>query len=349
MKVWQIATGDPGRDYSELFFNHDIMILGPSHKGDARETIYADGIPNSAGSQVQNFVYGPKPGDRVLMRFGKQIIGIGQIPEDENAQYSFVETFASVYGWDLCHTRRVKWAQNYKIGALSNVYSNAKQKPSFTGVHEKKILNLVNQIQNNVFDGELKELPGIDASLFDDENLGIELFRAGVSNKNIEDILTALRQAERLCSWYWSDFSGRYPTEHEVVTHIVLPLFLGLGWSHQQIAVEWKRVDMALFIQTPTKDDKCVIVVEAKGLGRALGDVISQPIEYIENLKLDQVRRLVLTDGANLFVYQRKPGSLDWNEMPIGYLNIQRLQREYVLPKGTNLVQTLVELQPNRF
>ncbi|MBA7663572.1 hypothetical protein ES703_71617 [subsurface metagenome] len=33
MKVWQIATGETGRDYRDLFLEHDIMILGPSDKG----------------------------------------------------------------------------------------------------------------------------------------------------------------------------------------------------------------------------------------------------------------------------------------------------------------------------
>ena len=28
MRVWQIVTGQSGRDYRELFFDHDIMIIG---------------------------------------------------------------------------------------------------------------------------------------------------------------------------------------------------------------------------------------------------------------------------------------------------------------------------------
>jgi len=86
-----------------------------------------------------------------------------------------------------------------------------------------------------------------ECGLYSDEELGVELFRAGISNKNINDILVALQQAERLCSWYWSDQSGRYPTEFEIISHIIVPLLLGLGWSHQQIAVEWNRIDVALF------------------------------------------------------------------------------------------------------
>ncbi len=35
MKIWQIATGEPGRDYRQLFFDYDVMILGPTQLGDA--------------------------------------------------------------------------------------------------------------------------------------------------------------------------------------------------------------------------------------------------------------------------------------------------------------------------
>src|SRR5208337_5417509 len=113
MKIWQIATGEPGRDYRELFFDYDVMILGPSHFGDALKNKYHDGIPNSSGSQVHSFAHNPAPGDRVIMRFAHDVIGIGQIPDSEKDQYSFEQAFRCVYGWDLRHCRRVIWAQNY--------------------------------------------------------------------------------------------------------------------------------------------------------------------------------------------------------------------------------------------
>jgi hypothetical protein len=344
MRVWQIATGESGRDYRELFFNHDLMILGPSHKGDALLTRYSDGISNSAGSQVQSFAVGPIAGDRVLMRFGRDVIGVGEIPSEDDG-YAFDRTFRSVYGWDLCHRRRVKWATNLELGLLATVYHKAKQKPSFTQVHDPEIVQAVGGIDNEHFVGPLGELPSINAELYQEDELGVELFRAGISNNNIDAILAALRQAERLHSWYWFGGSGRFPTEHEVVSHIVLPLFLGLGWSHQQIAVEWNKVDMAFFKRTPRANDTCVMILEAKGLGRGLGDVLSQPREYARTLGLDNVKHIVTTDGANLFMFERS-GS-EWNPDPVGYFSIASLQHEYVLPKGTNIIDTLVRLQPN--
>lgn len=345
MNVWQIATGEPGRDYRELFFDHDIMILGPSNLGNALKNNYADGIPNSPGSQVHSFAHKPKPGDRVIMRFAHDVIGIGQIPQIDKP-YSFVETFKCVYGWDLCHCRRVTWAQGYDLGDLASVFQNAKQKPSFTQVHEKYILDMVRSIDNSVFERTLNEMPNIDISVYTEESFGIELFRAGISNKNINDILSALEQAERLCSWYRSEHCGRNPpSENEVVSHITIPLFLGLGWSHQQIAVEWNKVDIAFFKNLPTKKENCVMVLEAKGLGTALSEVLDQPQGYVNNLDLRNTKYILTTDGANLFVYGRSNDG--WNPNPIGYISVLSPQKQYVLPKHTNLVETLVMLQPS--
>jgi len=131
MKVWQIATGEPSRDYRELFFDHDVMILGPGRHGNALSGEYAYGSPNSAMRQVHSFANNPKPGDRVLMRLGHKVIGVGQIPEGDEYQY-YNKTFRCVFGWDLSHCRRVVWARDYALGELAGVFRKAKQKPSFT-------------------------------------------------------------------------------------------------------------------------------------------------------------------------------------------------------------------------
>ncbi len=87
------------------------------------------------------------------------------------------------------------------------------------------------------------------------------------------------------------------------------------------------------------------MVLEAKGLGQGLGEVLAQPQAYVRALGLTGVRFILTTDGDSLFVYER-PGE-DWNPEPVGYLRVTSLQKEYVLPRETDLVDTLVSLQPN--
>ena len=87
------------------------------------------------------------------------------------------------------------------------------------------------------------------------------------------------------------------------------------------------------------------MILEAKGLGQPLNAVLEQPIAYVESLELRRAKYIITTDGANLFVYSRK--GKNWNTTPIGYMNVRSLQKENILPKGTNLIDTLVMLQPS--
>jgi len=127
-----------------------------------------------------------------------------------------------------------------------------------------------------------------------------------------------------------SGLDRRKPQEYEVVSHIVLPFFLGLGWSHQQIAVEWKRVEMAFFKRTPTTEENCVMVLEAKGLGQGLSEVLDQPRKYVCDLRLEDVKHILTTDEDNLFVYEKR--GENWNSEPVGDLRVTSLQKDYVLP-----------------
>ena len=344
MNIWQIATGETGRDYRRIFFDYDVMALGPGMYGDAYKVDYADGVPNSAKSQVHNFAHLPKPGDRVIMRFGKEIIGVGQIPSGKDSQYLYHEAFRCVYGWDLRHCQRVVWAKDVNLKDFKGAYADTKRKPSFTQVHEKAIVDKVKAFDDKLFDRSLKSLPKAGFDEYSYDELGTELFKAGMSNKNIEDILKALEQADRLWWWYDKENKGR-PSEQEIISHMILPIFLGLGWSHQQMAVEWQKVDVAFFKNMPAQSENAVMILEAKGWGQALTEAFSQPQGYIKSLDLKRVKCIVLTDGANIFLYGKKKNC--FCPEPIGYINIWSLQKQYLLPKNTSIAETLVKLQPS--
>jgi hypothetical protein len=232
-----------------------------------------------------------------------------------------------------------------RLGPLAKLSFSSLQQPTFTRVQQSQIVKAVQSIPDSWFKGALKKKPDHDASIYTEEEFGAALFRSGIGNKNIHDIYTALRQADNLCLWYRRGESGQRPGEHEVVSHIILPLFLGLGWSHQQMAVEWNKIDIAFFKSTPTSEENCVMVLEAKGMGEPLGDVLDQPTQYIRQLGLKRIRYIVVTNGATILVYARSGN--EWSTAPVAYLDVTCLQKEYVLPKGTNPIDTLVMLQPS--
>ena len=83
MNVWQVATGRSGRDYRNVFFEYDVMIMRPGYQGSALETDYRDGVATSIGNQIHLFAHGPVPGDRVVLRFSQEIIRFGEIPSGD--------------------------------------------------------------------------------------------------------------------------------------------------------------------------------------------------------------------------------------------------------------------------
>ena len=42
MNVWQIACGETGRRYDDLFLTHDVMFCGPGRYGPYNERVYSD-------------------------------------------------------------------------------------------------------------------------------------------------------------------------------------------------------------------------------------------------------------------------------------------------------------------
>jgi len=74
-------------------------------------------------------------------------------------------------------------------------------------------------------------------------------------------------------------------------------------------------------------------------------EMLEQPKEYVRSLRLANAKCIIITDGANLFVYARR--GQEWLDSPVGYLNVGSLQKQIILPKGTNLIGTLVMLQPS--
>lgn len=216
--------------------------------------------------------------------------------------------------------------------------------PRFSAVGNKAAIATAKDLDPSLFARPLKEPLEIDPREYTEAQLVRELRAEGLTS-DARGVVEALYEGKRLIESYRDGILGRSPSEYEVISHLVLPLFVRLGWPRDRIAVEWGRVDVAFFDDTPTHPENCVMVLEAKFLGQELGDVFEQPYGYVERLGLENVRSIMTTDGDNLFVFRRR-GS-EWDPEPSGYLRMSSLRREYALPRNTDLVRTLIDLRPN--
>ena len=175
---------------------------------------------------------------------------------------------------------------------------------------------------------------------------GEALFSVGLANDPVEHVLRAIERQRRLLRWY-KDYgeASRRPDEHEVVSHMVLPLLLALGWSEQLLAVEWHKVDLAGFRSTPSKANVCTLVCEAKGVTHGLDGVLDQAIRYVNKLHLSECRKILVTQGGRFYLHQRNADG-GWQETPSGYINVEKIRTNHIVPSDTNAVKTLMMLTP---
>ena len=352
-QVWQVAAGGPGRNYTDLFLKHDLMLVGPGRYGPYAEDVYRPLIDEGLWKRqkiaaIKQFCKRVKPGDIVLLRKTYLVAAIGIVAD---SGYEHNGTFDDVFGWDLQHTQRVIWqchlaGELEKIQKRKKVFAGRLQIPMFTAVKDRKILDPMEHLFDKCQPRPLEPMPGELPKPLTLEELGEELFSKGLPNEAIDKVILAIQRQRRLAKWYEEHGErSKRPKEHEVVAHMILPLLLALGWSEQLLAVEWNRIDLAAFWSTPTTKDNCCLACEVKRLGHGLQDTFAQPTDYVEKRKLNHCKKILLTDGIRLYLYQR-PKKGGWDETPVGYLNIKLIRTNHIAPAGTNAVDTIMALTP---
>jgi len=354
--VWQIAAGEPRRYYGDLFVEHDAMFMGPGRHGRYEKAKYYQLVddrkwsPSKIG-QIRRFVEKVQPCDVVLLRCGHRAKAIGTVADED---YAWCDTFDDVFGWDLQHTRRVVWQERLKeelheVQPKGGFFAGARQKATFSAVNDPTVRERVEPLLSRCQERPLKPLPEVPRPLKLAE-LGRDLFARGLPNDAVDKTLAAIERLRRLCQWYEEHGPAvrrpmsRRPTEHEVVAHMVVPFLLALGWSEQLLAVEWKQIDLAGFSETPTRESNCVLACEAKAMWHGLQNLLDQPAKYVKKRKLTGCQKVLLTDGARLYLYERADGK--WGEEPVGYVNVNAIRTRHLVPPNTNAVATIVALTP---
>lgn len=353
-QVWQIAAGEKDRSYIDLFLNYDVMFMGPGRFGSYDKILYEPlekngTIGKGIATQLRQFCMEVEHNDIILLRFGSQAKAIGLIkPEKPTAMrgYFWEQSFDDIFGWDLQHTRRVVW-QHHLTDELQKM-QKSKGLFHYRGSTFSKFHKIGGQLQDLFKEckpRDFKPMPSLPKPLTLEE-LGTELFTKGLPNEHVDKFILAIQRQKRLVKWYEENGKqAKRPSEHEVVAHMILPLLLALGWSEQLLAVEWRKVDLAAFGCTSTTPVNCCFVCEAKGYGHGLQNVFTQAKNYVKKLKLDNCKRILLTDGARLYLYQRQKDN-DWNENPVGYLNVNKIRTNHIIPSETNGIDTIMALTP---
>lgn len=321
--LWQQAAGDTDRDYSELCLRWDVILNGPGDPGpwpECAKRLLADGRSSRKVTDLKRFAEDMKEGDLVVLRIGTSTaLGVGQIV----GSYEWSPEFGDVDGWDLQHVRRVRWLWHDRSAPREfNTYA-LKQGDTTQKLNTGPVTEWLSGLE--IQDASLRRpLAALPPSPARNEISVIEisefLFDHGVASTSITTLLNEIGELTRIARWYQR---SNKPSEHETVAYLVAPLLRALGWTPQRMAVEWNRVDLALFDQLPRRDESLRVVVEAKKMDDSCLTAMSQAMSYAQGKS--GCHRLIVTDGLRYGVYVRRQDNFHLH----AYMNLTRLRRDY--------------------
>jgi hypothetical protein len=322
--VWQIAAGDTERNYAPLCLRWDVVLMGPGRFGPWNETAYTPGQTGDTTRKIaviRRFCEEIRDGDLVVLRIGtSSVCGVGVVVGDTE----WNDRFGDVDGWDLQHVRRVKWLwkQNTDFSTYALKWGDTVQR-----LTSEPVLDWIRtlEIPDSEMAREIADFPRSAGVRRDtSETIAEYLFDHGIASQSIRDLTNEIAELSRIAKWYQSSCN---PSEPETVAYLVIPLLRALGWTPQKMAIEWRKVDIALFRSLPRDTGNLAAVVEAKRKGLSCLTAKSQAQGYAEKYGSALCRRLIVTDGLRYAVFFRTEQGFE--EQHRAYLNLADMRSEY--------------------
>ncbi len=300
--IWQISAGPASRSYADMFLKHGVALIGP---GDAGPWTPDRSDETFEGSFVRRFASEMAAGDIVLLRTGlAKVAAVGVVVDG----YEHVTAFDDVNGWDLQHTRRVRWGRLPSEHEFASTVFGANP-PRCSRVWNQEVVDFATRFLNSPPKhwqaATLPALPSEEPPLANipDAIAGLVAQAA--------DLLPLMQDGRRF---------GELPSEDELIVHFVVPLLRALGWPPERLAVKWRYIDVAVFRTLPRTPETCRFVIEAKRLGTGVEGALEQAQGYVT--ALGAACDVIVTDGIRYRMYDGAHAFA-----PVAYANLARLKQ----------------------
>ncbi len=216
--------------------------------------------------------------------------------------------FDDINGWDLQHSRRVRWCQLPEEHPFASAVFGVNP-PRCSRVWKEEVLDFAGRFlrspPNRWQAAPLPELPAEEPPL--DVVPGV---LAGLVAQ-AADLVPLVQNPQAF---------GGLPSEDELIAHFVVPFLRAFGWPPERIAVQWRHIDVAVFRTLPRTPESCYLVIEATRLGAGVEGALQLAIGYVGALGVP--RDVVVTDGIR---YRMYAGGHEFE--PAAYANLARLKR----------------------
>ncbi|MGO9568604.1 MAG: hypothetical protein ACLP5H_13780 [Desulfomonilaceae bacterium] len=319
MRYWQVATGSEGRNYWEVCLKFGIAFIGWG----------GDYCPMD---DVQ-------PGDVLILKTGKSVAAVGH----------------AVKRGSICNGKDEKeWLNDFDGWALpAYCYVEWHKPPQPIG--QKDLTRATMQGVNSQdlkqwADSILQQYPALDfdpepspTTEVNDNEIRDFLIR-GLSVSRAAELNDAFTRIRLLAKYYQNNCDGKVVREHETRTFLVIPLLLALGWTEQQIKVEYHthagKVDIAGFdspyhavVQTGMTNNHCVLLIETKGFSQGLHYAPAQVMAYAQSFP--QCNVVAVSNGFCYRIYVKHVEDDKSSFKFIAYMNLLDPRDRYPLdPKS---------------
>lgn len=338
--IWQQAAGDTNRDYSPLCMKWGVILNGPGQAGHWKEggetRLRALGWSEHKLTDLRRFAEDMRPGDLVVLRLGtSKVCGVGRIVGD----YEWSDAFGDVDGWDLQHVRRVEWF--WKPDGTEPSFDTWAMKMGDTTQRLTRgpVFDWASTLSAPSEPPHIDPLPKTGGGDYPIDGLSEFLYDKGVASASIAELTHEIGELVRIANWYKKPENAN-PSESETVSYLVVPLLRALGWTPQKMAIEWHRVDVALFGAVPRHDDHLAVVVEAKKMDRSCLSALSQAKDYAE--LRPSCKRVIVTDGIRFGVFNREDSAFSLH----AYMNLTRLRDSYPVYGCAGVNEAMLAMTP---
>ncbi|MGH7343472.1 MAG: hypothetical protein ACREK4_01045 [Candidatus Rokuibacteriota bacterium] len=300
--VWQISAGPASRSYADVFLKRGVALIGP---GDAGPWNPERDDDEFEGGFVRRFASEAAAGDVFLLRTGlATITAVGLVA----GGYLYLNAFDDVNGWDLQHARRVRWCRLPAEHAFRSAAFGANP-PRCSRVWNEEVVDFARRfLKSPPTHWQTTLLPELPA-----EEPPLAQMPGALQGivAQAADLVPLLQDGQAF---------GEHPSEDELIAHFVVPFLRALGWPPEWIAVQWRRIDVAVFRALPRTPENCHLVIEAKRLGAGVEGALAQARGYVETLGVPC--NAIVTDGIRYRMYE---ATREFE--PVAYANLARLKQ----------------------
>lgn len=343
--IWQHAAGDTVRNLVDLCLRWDVILNGPGYCGpwpECEPLLRGDEVSERKLTDLRRFCEEMNENDLVVLRIGTNLIpAVGEIVGD----YVHHDEFNDMDGWSNSHVRRIRWLWTSPEAPKQFDTYTLKLGDTTQRLDSPDVYSWLECliIPDSIYDHEPVILPRLSSKESID-GISEHLFDKGVSSASILNLLSEIGEFVRVANWYKREET---PSENETVSYLVVPLLRALGWTQQKMAIEWNRIDVALFCDLPRRMDNVSIVVEVKRMDHSCLSAFDQARNYA--LEAPRCKRLIVTDGLRygVFVKSGDDSSQEDEDFSLhAYLNLTRLRQEYPVYECMGAKEALRVMSP---